>query len=205
MARPSGGWPAGWLADTGTIDEDPAGTAPNRGGRTAASHMADKKLVLLCQHFYPEMVSTGMHMTELATRLAELGWQITVLTSKPSWGTDDPDAGPVPAEMVYQNVRILRVPTLGSQSGSLVSKTVSARLVRALRRVGAVAETSRLPQPRDHDEPPLRWGAGMGRRRGSFGARIWSSSTTSSRSSRSAWGSCPRTHGSPSCGGERRA
>lgn len=28
--------------------------------------------------------------------------------------------------MVYQNVRILRVPTLGSQSGSLVSKTVSA-------------------------------------------------------------------------------
>ena len=86
----------------------------------------DKKLVLLCQHFYPEMVSTGMHMTELATRLAELGWQITVLTSKPSWGTDDPDAGPVPAEMEYQNVRIVRVPTLGSQSGGLLSKTVSA-------------------------------------------------------------------------------
>jgi len=86
----------------------------------------EKKVVLLCQHFYPEMVSTGMHMTELATRLAELGWQITVLTSKPSWGTDDPDAGAVPAEMVYQNVRIVRVPTLGSQSGSLVSKTVSA-------------------------------------------------------------------------------
>lgn len=86
----------------------------------------DKTLVLLCQHFYPEMVSTGMHMTELATRLAELGWQITVLTSKPSWGTDDPDAGPVPAEMVYQNVRIVRVPTLGTQSGGLLSKTVSA-------------------------------------------------------------------------------
>ena len=85
-----------------------------------------KKLVLLCQHFYPEMVSTGMHMTELATRLAELGWQITVLTSKPSWGTDDPDAGPVPAQMIYRDVRIVRVPTLGSQSGGLVSKAVSA-------------------------------------------------------------------------------
>ena len=82
--------------------------------------------MLLCQHFYPEMVSTGMHMTELATRLAELGWQITVLTSKPSWGTDDPDGGPVPSEMVYQGVRIVRVPTLGSQSGGLISKTVSA-------------------------------------------------------------------------------
>ena len=103
-----------------------SGRSSKHGGRAAASQQADKKLILLCQHFYPEMISTGMHMTELATRLAELGWQITVLTSKPSWGTDDPDAGPVAAEMIYQNVRILRVPTLGSQRGSLISKTVSA-------------------------------------------------------------------------------
>ena len=86
----------------------------------------DKRLVLLCQHFYPEMVSTGMHMTELATRLAELGWRITVLTSKPSWGTDGSGDERVPADMTYRGVRILRVPTLGSQSGGLVSKTVSA-------------------------------------------------------------------------------
>ena len=97
-----------------------------RGGRADASQPAEKKIALLCQHFYPEMVSTGMHMTELATRLAELGWRITVLTSKPSWGTDDPYAGPVPADMVYQNVRILRVATLGSQRGGMVSKAVSA-------------------------------------------------------------------------------
>ena len=97
-----------------------------RGHSAQPPKPADKKVVLLCQHFYPEMVSTGMHMTELATRLAELGWQITVLTSKPSWGTDDPDAGPVPSEMVYRDVRIVRVPTFGSQSGSLVSKAVSA-------------------------------------------------------------------------------
>lgn len=103
-----------------------SGQSSKRGSRAVVSRSADKKLVLLCQHFYPEMVSTGMHMTELATRLAELGWQITVLTSKPSWGTDDTYPGPVPAEMLYQNVRILRVPTLGSQSGNLVSKTVSA-------------------------------------------------------------------------------
>jgi glycosyltransferase involved in cell wall biosynthesis len=95
-------------------------------GGAAEAHAADKRIVLLCQHFYPEMVSTGMHMTELATRLAELGWRITVLTSKPSWGTDDPYGGPVPADMVYQGVRILRVPTLGSQSGNMISKAISA-------------------------------------------------------------------------------
>ena len=103
-----------------------SGRSVGLGDRVAESQPPDKRIVLLCQHFYPEMVSTGMHMTELATRLAELGWQITVLTSKPSWGTDDPYAGPVPAEMDYQGVRILRVPTLGSQSGNMASKAVSA-------------------------------------------------------------------------------
>jgi glycosyltransferase involved in cell wall biosynthesis len=85
-----------------------------------------KKLVLLCEHFYPEMVSTGMHMTELATRLAELGWQITVYTAAPTWGTDDDAERPVPREMVHEGVRIIRVPTFGSQRGNLISKTVSA-------------------------------------------------------------------------------
>ena len=70
------------------------------------------------------MISTGMHMTELATRLAALGWRITVLTAKPSWGTDDET--PVPREMVHEGVRIVRVPTLGSQKGGLVSKAVAA-------------------------------------------------------------------------------
>jgi glycosyltransferase involved in cell wall biosynthesis len=104
-------------------------TLPARGPRSQRSVVAgadEKGIVLLCQHFYPEMVSTGMHMTELATRLAELGWKITVLTSKPSWGTDNHDQGPVPADMEYGGVRILRVPTLGSQSGSLLSKAISS-------------------------------------------------------------------------------
>ena len=99
---------------------------PLPANRRGASPIEEKSLVLLCQHFYPEMVSTGMHMTELATRLSERGWKITVLASKPSWGTDDPDEGPTPSDMTYENVRILRVPTLGSQRGGLVSKTASA-------------------------------------------------------------------------------
>lgn len=86
-----------------------------------------KRLVLLCEHFYPEMISTGMHMTELATRLAVLGWEITVFTARPSWGTDDDDdTRPVPNEMVHEGVRIIRVPTIGSQKGSLPSKAAAA-------------------------------------------------------------------------------
>ena len=102
---------------------DASTSAAPRSGRTGAASTS-RRLVLLCEHFYPEMISTGMHMTELATRLAGLGWRITVLTAKPSWGTDD-DA-PVPREMVHEGVRIVRVPTIGSQKGGLASKAVAA-------------------------------------------------------------------------------
>jgi glycosyltransferase involved in cell wall biosynthesis len=99
---------------------------------TSGVHRSDgrasppKKLVLLCEHFYPEMISTGMHMTELATRLAELGWQITVYTAKPTWGTDGDQGRSAPKEMVHEGVRILRVPTIGRQKGNLVSRASSA-------------------------------------------------------------------------------
>ena len=97
-------------------------SGPRPDGRPGSS----KKLVLLCEHFYPEMISTGMHMTELATRLAELGWRITVYTAKPTWGTDGDEERSVPKEMVHEGVRILRVPTIGRQKGNLLSRTVSA-------------------------------------------------------------------------------
>ena len=97
-------------------------SGPRSDGRPGSS----KKLVLLCEHFYPEMISTGMHMTELATRLAELGWRITVYTAKPTWGTDGDEERSVPKEMVHEGVRILRVPTIGRQKGKLLSRTVSS-------------------------------------------------------------------------------
>jgi glycosyltransferase involved in cell wall biosynthesis len=97
----------------------------SRPGRRADAR-SSKRLVLLCEHFYPEMISTGMHMTELATRLAALGWHITVFTAKPSWGTEHDGETPVPREIVYEGVRIVRVPTLGSQKGSLFSKAIAA-------------------------------------------------------------------------------
>jgi glycosyltransferase involved in cell wall biosynthesis len=91
-----------------------------------ASGPGGRRLALLCEHFYPEMISTGMHMTELATRLTELGWHVTVYTAKPAWGTDGEEADPAATEIVHEGVRILRVPTVGSQRGGLVSKAVAA-------------------------------------------------------------------------------
>ena len=41
----------------------------------------DKRVALLCQHFYPEMVGTGLHMTELASSLSERGWNLRIYCS----------------------------------------------------------------------------------------------------------------------------
>ncbi|MBK8899833.1 MAG: glycosyltransferase family 4 protein [Anaerolineaceae bacterium] len=85
--------------------------------------MDNKRFVLLCQHFYPEMVSTGMHMTELAERLAELGWQITVYCARPSWGAE---AEPADQILHYKDIEIIRVNTLGDQKKSLLSRALFA-------------------------------------------------------------------------------
>ena len=110
-------------------------------------------LVLLCEHFYPEMVSTGMHMTELATRLAEHGWNLTVYTARPAWANER-GGERLPREMTYGGVRIRRVPTVGSPRGGLASRTVAglsflasatAALWRARRRFEGVIVTTNPP------------------------------------------------------------
>jgi glycosyltransferase involved in cell wall biosynthesis len=104
---------------------------------------ASKRIVLVCQHFYPEMVSTGIHMTELMTRLTELGWNVVVYCAKPSWGQEADQRRPVARDMVYQGVRVLRVPTVGRQRGSLFSRgifAVSFMIAVAVKLLGNRAE-----------------------------------------------------------------
>ena len=86
---------------------------------------ADKRLALVCQHFYPEMVSTGMHMTELARRLERRGWSITVYCDQPAYVLEGEEKA-VPVDMVDQGIRIKRVPTLGSHRDSMVSRGLRA-------------------------------------------------------------------------------
>lgn len=127
------------------------GPEPTAGERPGAARRG--RLVLLCEHFYPEMVSTGMHMTELATRLAERGWDITVYTARPAWANER-EEDRFPKEMVYGGVRIRRVPTLGSARGGVASKTlaglsflasVTAVLWRARRRFEGMVVTTNPP------------------------------------------------------------
>ena len=88
--------------------------------------MKEKRFLLVCQHFYPEMVSTGMHMTELSSRLSEFGWDITVFCATPSWGKDDLDQESIPQDMVYHNIKIHRVKTIGNQQSSLIARGLFA-------------------------------------------------------------------------------
>lgn len=86
-----------------------------------------KKIALLCQHFYPEMVSTGLLMTELCSRLSELGWDTTVYCARPSWDINAETSRIAAAkESNYQGIHIIRVPTLGEQQSSLFSRLIFA-------------------------------------------------------------------------------
>lgn len=87
--------------------------------------MKEKRLALVCQHFYPEMVSTGMHMTELARRLRRHGWKITVYCAQPSYMIDD-DKQKVDPVMTHQGITIKRMPTVGDQRESLLSRLALA-------------------------------------------------------------------------------
>jgi glycosyltransferase involved in cell wall biosynthesis len=80
---------------------------------------------LLCQHFYPEMISTGMHMTELALGLTGLDCDIVVCCAQPSLSLEDANTK-VPSAMNYHGIRIKRVASWGSHAGSLISRGLFA-------------------------------------------------------------------------------
>ncbi len=82
-----------------------------------------RKIALLCQHFFPELISTGMHMTELACALRSLGWFIQVYCAQPSISIEEQNAQ-VPEEMEYRGIRILRVRALGSHRKNLLGRLV---------------------------------------------------------------------------------
>src|SRR6266542_2427590 len=79
-----------------------------------------KKLLLICQHFYPEMVSTGLHMTELATSVNNNfdNIEIEVLCSYPSKKTFTDKK--ITAK--YKNVNIIRKRSNGEEHGSVINR-----------------------------------------------------------------------------------
>jgi colanic acid biosynthesis glycosyl transferase WcaI len=90
-----------------------------------------RRLGLLCQHFYPEMKSTGPLMTELVTSLAERSWRLRVYCARPTGPISEAGARDWPG---HPGVEIVRVPALGRHEGNLL-----ARLLFALTYVSATA------------------------------------------------------------------
>lgn len=64
------------------------------------------KILLLNQAFYPDSVSTGQHLSELAVALAERGHQVTVITGRRAY--DDPEII-FPDRETWRGIQIFRV------------------------------------------------------------------------------------------------
>lgn len=67
------------------------------------------KFLLLNQCFYPDVVSTAQHLTDLATELSARGHEVTVIAS--DRGYDDPSMH-FPRHETWNNIRIIRIPAL---------------------------------------------------------------------------------------------
>nr|AFK79145.1 group 1 glycosyl transferase [uncultured bacterium F39-01] len=67
------------------------------------------KILLLNQCFFPDVVSTAQHLTDLALELTERGHSVTVLTS--DRGYDDA-AVRFPRREEWKGIRIIRIPSL---------------------------------------------------------------------------------------------
>jgi len=68
------------------------------------------KVLLLNQCFYPDVVSTAQHLTDLAVGLVERGHEVTVLASRR--GYDDPTRR-FSARENWRGIDIIRIPSLG--------------------------------------------------------------------------------------------
>lgn len=69
-------------------------------------HPRQMKILLLNQAFYPDMVSTGQHLSELAVALAGRGHQVTVITGRRAY--DNPEML-FPARETWRGIHIFRV------------------------------------------------------------------------------------------------
>ncbi|MGA9994995.1 MAG: glycosyltransferase family 4 protein [Pyrinomonadaceae bacterium] len=68
------------------------------------------KVLLLNQCFYPDVVSAGQHLTDLAVGLAERGDDVTVVASRR--GYDNPQMR-FPKKEVWKGIKIIRLPSFG--------------------------------------------------------------------------------------------
>jgi colanic acid biosynthesis glycosyl transferase WcaI len=79
------------------------------------------KILLINQCFYPDVVSSAQHLTDLAQELAGSGHEVTVLAGRR--GYDDPNLR-FPKKEVWRGVSIIRIASAGFGKGSRFSRTI---------------------------------------------------------------------------------
>lgn len=86
------------------------------GAASAARGESAPGLLFVNQHYWPDVASTGQHLTDLAEHLADRGFEVEVLTSRARYEGGEVEA---PAEETRRGVRIrrTRVPGFGRVGG----------------------------------------------------------------------------------------
>jgi glycosyltransferase involved in cell wall biosynthesis len=94
-------------------------------------------VAILSQYFFPELISTGQLLTELAEDLAEMGCSVSVVAGQPTYY----GASRVPEEMVHRGIRILRVGNTQLKKNSVPGKILNSTTFF----LGAVLRSLALP------------------------------------------------------------
>ena len=89
--------------------------------RMATRSAARMRLLLVNQHYYPDVASTGQHLTDLAEHLAGEGYSVEVLTGRGKYVAGKVEA---PAREVRNGVRIRRLRTTAFGRGSHLGRIV---------------------------------------------------------------------------------
>lgn len=79
------------------------------------------RLLFVNQHYWPDVASTGQHLTDLAEYVADEGYDVEVLTSRVAYEGGRVDE---PLEEVFQGVRIRRLRTTGFGRSSYLGRIV---------------------------------------------------------------------------------
>lgn len=79
------------------------------------------KVLLINQCFYPDVVSSAQHLTDLALELRKSGHSVTVLAGRR--GYDDPNIR-FPKKEEWEGISIIRIPSTGLGKGSRFARTI---------------------------------------------------------------------------------
>jgi len=80
------------------------------------------RVPILSQYFFPELISTGQLLTELAENLVEMGYSVCVVAGQPIYY----ESSRVPPEIQHRGIKILRVGNTQFEKNSILGKILNS-------------------------------------------------------------------------------